>query len=347
MNADVPNAPTPSGKPVRAAIKKVDIATFGGGAKAAAASPTVFRPGGAPAVNRVPTGIRVRANDLPDICVIYGPEGVGKTRFALDAPAPVLLAAEDGSRGRPVPRLEVHDADAPGGLRPPRTLDEVSSCLMDLAEVPDGHGFETLVIDSLDWLAPIIHSAVCIRNGWDNIEKPGFGKGYKVIVDEMRMLQILLDRIRRRGIQIVATAHAKMRNVANPSGPDYSAWEPALSPDEAAFWRQYADTFAFVCFEDTFVRDDKTQRRAKGTSEGLRIMHTVHQPSWQAKNRWRIPDGCALDWATYEAARTECVRFEAELAKMDPAARAQWQKYVDQDPRLVADALKQLAGGGG
>lgn len=40
------------------------------------------------------------------------------------------------------------------------------------------HAYSTVVIDSVDWLEPLVWAATCRRNGWASIEAPGFGKGY-------------------------------------------------------------------------------------------------------------------------------------------------------------------------
>lgn len=314
-----------------AETKKGDLSAFM--AKAAAAK-TVAAPAGNA---RVKTQVRVRANTLPDVVVVYGMEGVGKTRFALSAPNPVLLATEDGSRGAAVARLEIPDEC---GGHAPRTVDEIFSCLNDLADDPQG--FETLVIDSLDWMTSMIHAAVCARNGWSSIAAPGWDIGAKAALEESRQVIPILDRLRAKGVGIVATAHAELRPVPNPSGPDYSAWGPALPKYEGALWRQYCDTMAFACYEDTFVRPDK-ERRAKGTSAGLRIMHTCHQPSWQAKNRWRVPDGIPLSWTAYTHARALGMKFEQLLARVqDEEWRRQMQEYVDADPSNITTAITQM-----
>src|SRR5262249_8387959 len=40
------------------------------------------------------------------------------------------------------------------------------------------HNYQTLVIDSLDALEPLVQAALCADRGYASIEAPGFGKGY-------------------------------------------------------------------------------------------------------------------------------------------------------------------------
>jgi hypothetical protein len=42
----------------------------------------------------------------------------------------------------------------------------------------DPAGYETLVIDTLDALEPMLLEHVCAQHGWKNIESPSFGKGW-------------------------------------------------------------------------------------------------------------------------------------------------------------------------
>ena len=53
---------------------------------------------------------------------------------------------------------------------------EVAEALDALLD--EDHAYSTVVVDSVDWLEPLIWAEACRRNGWQSIESPGFGKGY-------------------------------------------------------------------------------------------------------------------------------------------------------------------------
>ena len=56
------------------------------------------------------------------------------------------------------------------------TYAEVCEAIGALAK--EAHEYQTAVIDSLDWLEPLIWAETCARDGWKSIEDPGYGKGY-------------------------------------------------------------------------------------------------------------------------------------------------------------------------
>jgi AAA domain len=105
--------------------------------------------------------------------LIHGVAGVGKTTFAAAAPKPVFVQTEDGLGTLEVPRFPLA-----------RTFDEVMEGLATL--YTDRHDFETIVVDSVDWLEPLIWQRACRDNGWVSIEDAGYGKGYVAALDLWR-----------------------------------------------------------------------------------------------------------------------------------------------------------------
>src|SRR5512141_4050 len=112
--------------------------------------------------------------------VAYGPEGVGKSTFGAGAPGAIFLGAEEGTAQLDVTRFPR-----------PENWPEVFDALRVLTT--EAHGYETLVVDTLDWLEPLIWAYCCQRDGMSNIEDYGYGKGYQVAVDEWRRFLAALD----------------------------------------------------------------------------------------------------------------------------------------------------------
>ncbi|MEO5355430.1 MAG: ATP-binding protein [Magnetococcus sp. XQGC-1] len=77
--------------------------------------------------------------------------GVGKSTFAARSPKPVFIITEDG-----LGLLQVTS------FPQARTFVEVLEALDSLLNEP--HDFETVVLDSLDWLEPLIWAEVCRAN---------------------------------------------------------------------------------------------------------------------------------------------------------------------------------------
>ena len=248
------------------------------------------------------------AKAAPDRILIYGVEGVGKSSFGAGAPSPVFLAAEDGIRHLGVPQLPE-----------PKNLDEVYGMLAELAA--GGHSFKTLVVDSVDWLDPIVARHVCAKNKWSDLEEPGYGKGYVPFAEEWRKVIAALEKVRAAGLEIILIGHAKVAAFANPNGADYSRYELATIKQSAPLLKQWADFVFFANFDDHVVvaksRGAEVLQKGKGVSNGERVIHTTHHAAWDAKARGNYPEILPLSYADFDAARREAraaVPVAAEIA---------------------------------
>ena len=105
-----------------------------------------------------------RANQpKPPRITIHGVAGVGKTTFAAQAYKPVFIQTEDG--------LGTLNANH---FPLARTFEEVLDALAAL--YTEEHDFKTVVIDSVDWLEPLIWGKACRDNGWASIEDAGYSR---------------------------------------------------------------------------------------------------------------------------------------------------------------------------
>jgi hypothetical protein len=116
-------------------------------------------------------------------------------RVLADAAIERAVVAESLEEHLPVERLDQHHlAHTEDGLGEincdkfplARSFDDVLAALTELAT--DSHSYETVVIDSLDWLERLIWDAVCKRESATTIEKVGggYGKGYILALDFWR-----------------------------------------------------------------------------------------------------------------------------------------------------------------
>jgi hypothetical protein len=235
--------------------------------------------------------VRRGVRPAPDRILLVGTEGVGKSTFAADATSPIFLAAEDGIR-----HLDV------ASFPQPQTFADVLEAVRVLATEP--HDYKTVVIDTLDWVEPLIFDAVCQANGWKTIEEPGYGKGYAIALVEWRQLLAGLDRLRaERGMEVILLAHATIRTFSNPAGANFDRYEMKLQRTAAAVVKEWTDANLFAIHEE-FVRDAKGLEKAKGVSTGRRVIHTERTSAWDAKNRHGLPTEIPLSYAEYAAART-------------------------------------------
>jgi len=221
--------------------------------------------------------------------LLFGQEGVGKSTFAAAAPAPVFLTAEDGTDHLDVDRFPV-----------PAAWDDVFAALQVLAT--STHPFRTLVVDTLDWLEPLLWAGICKRDGVTDIESYGYGKGYVAALDEWRRFLGALERTRHaKGMGVVFLAHSWIKAFKNPSGEDYDRYEMKLNPKAAGLLKEWCDVVGFANHEEVAVKDSRT-KRVRGVSTGARLLHTTRCAAWDAKNRYDLPESMPLSWDDFAAA---------------------------------------------
>lgn len=218
---------------------------------------------------------------LPVLAIIYGPDGVGKSTLGSEAPNPIFLGTEKGTAN-----LDV--------FRYPKELNsfqDVMDAIEDLRANP--HSFETLVIDSLDWLEPLVWEHVVHvsspASGVQGIEDYGYGKGYVYAIEQWRKMVSLLGRLRsERKMNVILIAHTQVKIAKDPqAASEYDRYQLKLNDKAAALWREFVDGVYFVNFETVTATDKKGKTRAFG--EGDRYLYTERRPAFDAKNRFGLP----------------------------------------------------------
>lgn len=207
--------------------------------------------------------------------VIYGPEGIGKSTFASCFPDPVFIDTEDSTKYMDVCRM-----DKPTSW---------SSLLEEVRYIRDHPaGFKTLVIDTADWAEQLCIRHVINRDKKKSIEDWGYGKGYVMVSEEFGKLLNLLSEVTERNVNIVITAHARMRKFEQPDDGSYDRWEMKLSRQVGPMVKEWADMVLFANYKVMAIKA-QGELKAKGRG-GARVMYTTHNPCWDAKNRHGLPD---------------------------------------------------------
>jgi GTPase SAR1 family protein len=211
---------------------------------------------------------------LPVRCLVYGLGGVGKSTFATTAPKAVFIAAEKGLsqvKARRLHPMPVTYGDILEGIS---FLTEDASC-------------ETIAIDSLDWIEPLLHAYVCARDKEPSIEMygGGYGKGYEVAAAEWRDL---FSRLDQSGKHVVLIAHSKRKAVKNTIGADYDATMIKIADKAAAIAVEWCDVVGYADL-DTEIEVKGKQTAGKAVTTGKRIMRMTPHPGLTAKVR--APEG--------------------------------------------------------
>jgi hypothetical protein len=217
--------------------------------------------------------------------LIYGTDGVGKSTLCSHAPNPIFIGAEKGTEQLDVARF-------------PQT-ESISELLSQVRALQtEKHEFDSVVLDSLDWVEPLIWKAVCDEGKVETIEQyaGGYGKGYVRALDLWRTLlrefSILNDKM-----HVLLIAHAHIKSFQDPELPSaYDRYQLKINDKAAALVREAADAVLFARFETELV---KTNGKTRAYGDGKRIMYTESRPGWDAKNRFNLPFVMPLDWKTF------------------------------------------------
>jgi hypothetical protein len=230
-----------------------------------------------------------RSTPKPPRLLVYGTAGIGKTTFGCQANKPVILQTEDS------------DVDCPTfGLL--RTYDQLMEAVAALYTEP--HDFQTVVLDSLDWLEPLLWAETCRINGWPDIEKPGYGKGYIAALDQWRGLLEGLNGLRdQRNMTVILIAHCEIKRFDSPETEPYDRYQIKLQARASALVQEHVDAVLFANYRVSTVKTDLgfNKKAVRGVSGGDRLIYSNERPAFLAKNRFGLPDSMPLDWPTLAA----------------------------------------------
>ncbi len=265
---------------------------------------------------KIESGVKPR----PQKVVIYGCEGIGKTTLASRFPDPIIIDTEGGSTHMDVRRIV------------PQNWSEL---LHIVREVALQKVCKTIVLDTADWAEQSAITHICEVNKKSGIEEFGYGKGYTYVAEEMGKLLAEFDSCIACGINVVITAHAKMRKFEQPDEMGaYDRWELKLSKQSAPLIKEWADMVLFCNYKTFAVDDGNGHKKAKG---GQRVIYTSHHPCWDAKNRHGLPEQIEMDYDKWLAPifggkNAEIANKSAEIATPEPSEHG----------KLVADVRKLM-----
>ena len=297
------------------------------------------------------SAIQTVSKPQPKRILIYAKEKEGKTTLAAGAPAPIFICPEDGLP----PELShiPHFPQPDGGWVFEDVVDAVRALVDGAAKArtaKEPFQYQTLVLDTADWIEPLIWKSLFERHGWTGIEDPGFGKGYVAALDEWRKLIVELEQLRAVGIDLVILAHSVVRAFKDPESEGFDRYELTLHKSAAGLLKQWVDAILFLKSEIGVVPTEagKPKSRKRGVATGARILHTDVGGAFDSGNRWSLPPEILIPaiggWQTLEAEiargplrRAEQLRLEVE--KLLP-------RLSDEDAGKVRDAIERANGDG-
>lgn len=241
---------------------------------------------------------RTTRNSLPPRVVIHGDGGVGKSTFAAGAFKPIFLPFEDGLSGLEVDSFPLL-----------RSYQDAVDAIASLAS--GQHDYGTAVVDSLDWLEPLVWEKVARDHGKKSIEEIPYGKGYAEALPLWRTLLDGLNHLREtRSMAVILIAHSQIKRFEAPDSEPFDRYEIKLHKGANAMVREWADVIGFAHHETAIKKDSNGfTTRARGVGTGRRLLRVAETPACVAKNRYSLPDVLPLSW-------------DALMGAMTPAAQA-------------------------
>lgn len=282
--------------------------------------------------------IKRGGDNLPPRVILSGPEGIGKSTFASQAPEPIFISQEDGLTGLDhVARLQ------------PESFNEILALCVELS-VTD-HGYKTIVIDTVDWLERSIHQFICQRDGKNSVEDYGYGKGYKVAEAELVLLLSSLDALRhKKGMGVIILSHVHIRPFTDPAGEAWDRYEMKGHKGFTGILREWPEACLFATYE-VFKTKEKGEQRERAIA-GERVIHTQWSPAWDAKNRMSLPPTLPLDYAAFadavEANSPAKLRDQyltlLKTATLPAKDREKWEKVdvLSLDPSRIRNGIAKL-----
>jgi AAA domain len=240
----------------------------------------------------------------PERLVVYGPSGVGKSRFACteyyggQARQDVLaLSYERGLEQIGVTRTEgAQDWDGSMAL---------------IKEACTGkHEFKTIVIDTVDRLEDQAAALICKRGKkgqpMTDLAAFGYNDGFEALAAKWRELLFLLEGASPHGREVILIAHVKREMQHDPILGDYGKYVAAIHKLCWGITHRWADAVLFGNYEQGLVE-------GRAVMTGERSLYTQAGTGFDAKNRWSLPPVLPLSWKSFQDARASARRTPEEV----------------------------------
>jgi len=226
--------------------------------------------------------IQKKAKAKASITIIYGPSGLGKTTLAVGSKNPIVLQTEEGlgilTKNREIPHFKLA-----------KDYDTFFGYLKFL--VDSDLEYNTLVIDSLDWLEPLIHTKTCEVHKQASIESFGYGRGYNEALKYWREVLDLVNTLRNeKKMRVVLIAHNQIKAFHDPSTESYDRHELKLHKAASALVLEASDMCLFLNYKKGTVKVQGNKGLTSKTVQSGRVLVTTESPACVAKNRYGLPE---------------------------------------------------------
>ena len=233
----------------------------------------------------------------------YGPAGIGKSSFGSTLDKPIFLLTEDG-----LGTLQVdHFPLAKSWL-------EIKESLLSLLK--EDHDFKSVVLDSADWLEPLIWDHVCKENDWADISSAAYGKGYTAALEIWREYIALTNSLRdQKGMTILNLAHVLIRRFEDPVTESYDRMEIKLHRKAADLLIENSDAVFYMAYKKGTVQTAGKGGTQTKVLNGDRTIFCEEQAAYLAKNRYQLKAEMPFSWKSISDMIRANAKANAEESK--------------------------------
>lgn len=250
---------------------------------------------------------KAKRNRAPRI-ILTGVQKIGKSTFAGGAPAPVFI---------PIIREEGIDALDVLAFPVARQFSDVIDSIGTLYS--SEHEHQTVVIDSLSTLEPLVWAETCARNGnAKSIEQVngGYGKGYIEALNCWREILDGLDALREaRNMTTILISHVRVKAFNDPTADSYDQYQIDLNDKASAMFERWADCILFAGMKTVVKVEDKgfskKKARAIAGNGNDPVLYTQKRPAHPGGGRapyGQLPYELELSWPAFADAVTEAAK---------------------------------------
>ena len=214
-----------------------------------------------------PNSIKRGAVREPRKVILYGPPKLGKSTMAGSTRQSLMIPTEDRVSHIPCDKTDVVTS-----------YDEILSVFDYLLN--GQHAYKRVILDTLDEFEPLLHQAICAKNGWNSLvedknKETNFNKGMQVhAVNGWRKFLHNCDKLRMdAGMDIIFVAHAQTIKVNPPDHDPYDKWAMKVDKHAVPILEAWADIVGFYDRQVWVDKKDEKAKTGKVISKGTRILH--------------------------------------------------------------------------
>lgn len=222
---------------------------------------------------------------MPRKVIIYGPPKMGKSTLAGSTKNALMIPTED--------RVAHIDCDKTPVIKEFSEIFEIFDFLLE-----GKHNYKRLIIDSLDWLEPLLHKYLCDKNGYktlsdDSNKETNYGKGLKyVAVGGWKTVLHNCDVLRDAGMDVIIVAHDTVITVTPPDMDNYDKAVMKIDKNALSVIEEWADIIAYYS-KEIFTTEQKAGAKSqkKAVTSNKRILHlSGESPAMINGNSFGLPN---------------------------------------------------------